>query len=137
MSNKDKVPSVYSYSPAPNGEQQWGDSLSPKAVTMINTKLELDVQDNKSDELELILQVLDGMKNLHFDHVRACRGYPEYTWKNPEEIVTDYLIKIFQYVNKHVEKFRVLGLPVDIVVTVPVVRFVLSTFSDFSLLDSR
>lgn len=120
MSNKDKVPSVYSYSPAPNGEQQWGESLSPKAVTMINTKLELDVQDNKSDELELILQVLDGMKNLHFDHVRACKGYPEYTWKNPEEIVTDYLTKIFQYVDKYVEKFRVLGLPVDIVVTVPV-----------------
>jgi hypothetical protein len=121
MSNIDKIPSVYSYSPALNGEQQWGESLSPKAVTMINTKLELNVQDNKLDELELILRVLDGTKNLHFGHVRARKGYPEYSWKSPEEIVTDYMTKIFQYVDKYLEKFRVLGLPVDIVVTVPVV----------------
>lgn len=123
MSNKSKVPSVNSYSPAPNGEQQWGESLSPDAVTMINTKLELDVQDNKSDELELILQVLDGMKNLHFDHVRASGGYPEYTWKSPEEIVTDYLTKIYPYLDKRLDEFGQeirQRLPVDIVVTVPV-----------------
>jgi hypothetical protein len=125
MSNKLKIPSVISYSPAPGAEQQWGDSLSPEAVTMIKTKLELDVQDNKSDELELTLQVLDGMKDLSFGYVKASNGYPEYTWKNPEEVVTDYLGKVYQALDRNLEK-RGKGmaqrLPVDIVVTVPVVR---------------
>ena len=76
MGNHDKIPSVYSYSPGSQaGEQQWGASLSPEAVAMVNTKLELDVQDNKSDELELILQALDGMHNLDFQHVKASQGY--------------------------------------------------------------
>jgi len=126
MSNRPKIPSVYSYSPAPNGEEQWGESLSPDALTMINTKLELDVQDSKIGELELILQVLEGMGNLHFDHVKAARGYPEYTWKTPEEIATDYLTKVFQRVDRVVEKFSPLlktRIPVDIVITVPVVSF--------------
>jgi hypothetical protein len=126
MGNKPKIPSVYSYSPAPNGEEQWGESLSPDAVTMINTKLELDVQDNKIGELELIFQVLEGMGNLHFDHVKAAKGYPEYTWKTPEEIATDYLINVFRCVDREVEKFSQrlrARLPVDIVITVPVVSF--------------
>jgi hypothetical protein len=46
---------------------------------------QLDVQDRKIDELELILQVLDGMNNLNFDDTIASKGYPEYTWKGPEE----------------------------------------------------
>jgi hypothetical protein len=38
----DKIPSVISYSPATEvGEQQWGLSLSPDAVAMVNTKLEV------------------------------------------------------------------------------------------------
>ena len=100
--------------------------MSPDALTMINTKLELDVQDSKIGELELILQVLEGMGNLHFDHVKAARGYPEYTWKTPEEIATDYLTKVFQRVDRVVEKFSPLlktRIPVDIVITVPVVSF--------------
>lgn len=120
-----KVPSVYSYSPPSEaGEQQWGSSLSPKAVAMVNTKLELDVQENKLDELELILQVLDGTKNLDISEIKKSQGYPEYTWKSPEEIVTDYLTKIFQYLN---QRFEVFGdrlrstMLVDVVITVPVV----------------
>lgn len=90
---------------------------------MINTKLELDVQDNKTDELELILAVLEGMNNLDFSNVKASRGYPEYTWKSPEEVVTDFLTKVFQVVEKELNKFsaEILSrLPVDIVITVPV-----------------
>jgi hypothetical protein len=125
MGNHNKIPSVYSYSPAsPAGEQQWGASLSPDAVTMVNTKMELDVQDDKVDELELILQVLDGTHNLEFDNVKKSRGYPEYTWKNPEEIVTDYLTKVFQHLNQSLEYFGShlrAQIPVDIVITVPVV----------------
>jgi hypothetical protein len=129
MDNDVKIPSVISYSPSQDGEQQWGKSLSPDAVTMINTKLELDVQDNKTDELELILAVLEGTSNLSFQHVRASKGYPEYTWKNPEEIVTDYLTKVFQYLDKRVDRFSPelrAQLPVDIVLTVPVVSLITS-----------
>jgi hypothetical protein len=125
MGNHYKIPSVYSYSPATSAaEQQWGYSLSPDAVTMVNTKLELDVQDNKLDELELIMQVLDGTCDLGFNNVKKSRGYPDYTWKDPEEIVTDYLTKVFQYVDN---AFDYLGshfraqMAVDIVITVPVV----------------
>ena len=125
MRNSDKVPSVYSYSPASSaGEQQWGASLSPGAITMVNTKLELDVQDNKLDELELIQQLLHGTKNLGFEHVKASKGYPAYTWKTPEDIVTDYLTKVFQYLNQAVPLFSSrlrAQMPVDIVITVPVV----------------
>lgn len=125
MGNHDKIPSVYSYSPAsPAGEQQWGASLSPDAITMMNTKLELDVQDNKLDELELILELLHGTKNLGFEHVKASRGYPAYTWKAPEEIVTDYLTQVFQCLDQAVPNFSSTlraQIPVDIVITVPVV----------------
>lgn len=126
MGNHDKIPSVISYSPAsPVGEQQWGYSLSPRAVTMVHTKLELDVQENKSDELDLILQVLDGIKNLHFDNVVKSKGYPAYTWKVPEDIVTDYLTKVFDYLEQAMSHFGAelnAQIPVDIVLTIPVVN---------------
>ena len=133
MGNTDKVPSVISYSPhTDEGEQQWGSSLSPDAVAMVNSKLELDVQDNKSDELDLILQVLDGMNDLNFVHVKASKGYPDYTWKVPEIIVTDYLAKVFQYVEQRISQFAAemrTRLPVDIVLTVPVVSPVVLSFT--------
>lgn len=125
MGNHHKIPSVYSYSPATaDGEQQWGLSLSPDAVTMVNTKLELDVQDNKLDELELLLQVLNGTRDLDIDNVKKSQGYPDYTWKNPQDIVTDYLTKVFKQVNHSLDQ-RIAAhrdsLSVDIVITVPVV----------------
>jgi hypothetical protein len=126
--NHNKIPSIISYSPAgPAGEEQWGASLSPDAVTMVNTKMQLDEQDTKQDELDLILQVLDGVNNLEFEAVKKAKGLPDYTWKTPEEIVTDYLTKIFEHVNSKV--FQLMGshllsqLQVDVVITVPVVRF--------------
>lgn len=134
MGNHDKIPSVISYSPTSSvGEQQWGCSLSPRAVTMVHTKLELDVQENKSDELDLILQVLDGMKNLHFDNVVRSKGLPAYTWKVPEDIVTDYLTKVFEHLEQAVSHFGAelkAQIPVDIVLTIPVVN---PHFSSFNL----
>lgn len=134
MTNHDKIPSVISYSPAtPDKDgkipQQWGTSLSPEAVTMVNTKLELDNQDSKLDELDLIIQVLDGMKNLSFDHVIASKGYPEYTWKVPQDIVSDYLGKVFHYLQKEVADFMEAQIPVDLVLTVPVVCVIIATLS--------
>ena len=76
MGNQDKVPSVISYSACSEAqEEQWGSDLSPDAIAMVNTKLELEVQDDKSDELELILQALDGMHDLNFQFVKDSRGY--------------------------------------------------------------
>jgi hypothetical protein len=119
-----KIPSVISYSPCsdPN-EQQFGYDLSPNAVVMVNTKLELDVQRSKEAELDLILQALDGMDNLSFDNVKKSNGHPEYTWKEPEDIVADYLSKLFPYVNRVISKEATLrkSMKVDVVVTVPIV----------------
>lgn len=41
--------------------------------------MELDVNENKIDELELILQVLEGTSNLDFEYVKNSKGDPEYT----------------------------------------------------------
>ncbi|KAH7078751.1 hypothetical protein BKA63DRAFT_591475 [Paraphoma chrysanthemicola] len=123
MTNDVKIPSVISYSPSSEDhEQQFGASLSPKSVAMINTKLELGVQDKRLDELTLIIQALNGMKNLDFNHIKAAKGYPDYPWKKPEAIVTDYLTKAFKAfsdaTNYMTEVKRT--SPVDIVITIPV-----------------
>lgn len=144
MGNAPKIPSVYSYSPKPDtGEEQWGSSLSADAVAMILTKLELDTQEKKSDELEFIIRALDGMENLHFEHIKKVGSLPDYTWKEPEEIVTDYLSKIYEHVMAQVTKGTRMDagnpqlrsvqqamtskIPIDIVITVPVVRNISST----------
>jgi hypothetical protein len=91
---------------------------------MVHTRLELDVHDI-SEELDLILQSLDEMKNLHFQHIKASGGLPAYTEKSAEEIVADYLAKVFTYLEKLVENFmKVLRhrISTDIVVTVSTVQ---------------
>ncbi|KAF2185744.1 hypothetical protein K469DRAFT_687599 [Zopfia rhizophila CBS 207.26] len=93
MSNISKVQKCILVLPGANAEHQWGEGLSPEAVTTINTKLELDIQDNKPDELGTILQVLEGMNNLSFEHD--------------------------QRINEFGQRFRD-HLPVDIIITVPV-----------------
>jgi len=75
MANHERVPSVISYSPPSHAqEQQWGADLSPNAVAMVHTKLALDIGDT-SEELDLILDALDGMKNLQFQNVYNCRVF--------------------------------------------------------------
>lgn len=124
MGNHEKIPSIYSYSPAPNREEQWGLDISEDAVTMVNTKMELHVQDDKIDELELVLQVLNGTCNLDFDNIKSQRGTPKYPVKSPDEVVTDFLTKVFHHVSNDLDHFgshlRSL-MPVDLVITVPVV----------------
>jgi hypothetical protein len=125
MGDYGKIPSVISYSPSTDaGELQWGASISPNAVTMFNTKLELDVQDNKSDELDLVLAVLDGVDDLNFETVKASASDPEYTPKTPEQIVADYLAHVFEHLSHEFDHIgtRLKGqLQVDVVVSVPVV----------------
>jgi hypothetical protein len=125
QANISKVPSVISYSdPTEFAEQQWGESLSPDAVAMVHTKLELDFQPVLG-ELDLILESLDGMKNLNFAHVKASGGDPPYTYKSSEQIVTDYLTKVFQWLLQAVKKMTKTlrdTISTDIVVTIPTVR---------------
>lgn len=123
MSNEVKVPSVISYSPNAHREQQFGASLSPDAVAMVNTKLELEVQDTRLDELDLIIAVLAGTKNLDFEQVKHAQGNPGYTWKGPEDIITDYLTKVFEHFERATAYLAEIksNVPVDIIVTVPVV----------------
>jgi hypothetical protein len=125
MGNHLKIPSVISYSLSVNREQQWGTDLSPQAIAMVHTKLQLDV-DDPSVELDLILQALDGMQNLHFQYIIDSGGAPKYPRKGPEEIVTDYLTKVFDYLLKAVQHFTEAfreATPVDIIATVPAVCF--------------
>ncbi|KAF2658712.1 hypothetical protein K491DRAFT_755999 [Lophiostoma macrostomum CBS 122681] len=120
MSNEPKVPSVISYP-----EQEWGDKVGANSIVMVHTKLELDVGE-VDDELDLLLQTLDGMKDLSFRHLRATEmmgGRPAYTQKSSEEIVTDYLSKILQCIIPQIDakisqELRHI-IPTDIVITVP------------------
>ena len=127
MGNLDKVPSVISYSPSSGAqERQWGASLSPEAVAMVHTKLQLEVH-KTSEELDLIIQALDGMGDLDFQHVQNAEGLPSYTWKGPERIVEDYLTKVFDAFLPAIEEMAGLTEEVraqmltDIVVTIPAV----------------
>lgn len=130
MTNEHKVPSLISYSNArnPGGEQQWGSRISGDAVAMMHTKMQLDYQP-VPEELELILNTLDGMQDFSFEHVRSSGGIPEFTDKSAEEIVTDYLSLVFKYLVEHlsetVDAFGALRkqVLVDIVVTIPTVGF--------------
>lgn len=124
MDSREKIPSVISYSPARNEERQFGADVCDDAVTMMNFKLELEVQDKRLDELELTLQVLEGTNNLSFEHIKKSGGDPEYSHKAPADIVTDYLTKVCESAWQVIEPIYLLSGQrplVDIVVTVPVV----------------
>jgi hypothetical protein len=123
MGNHMKIPSVISYSlRSQANEQQWGTDLSPQAIAMVHTKLQIDV-DKTSAELDLILQALDGMHDLNFQYIIDA-GAEKYTRKGPEEIVSNYMMKMFDYLLKAVAPFTEAlrkTIPVDIVATVPAV----------------
>ena len=126
MSNHDKIPSVISYSLCSSRqEQQWGTDLSPRAIAMVHTKLQLDVNE-PSGELDLILQALDGMRNLDIQYIISSGGAVDYPREGPEEIVEDYLMRIFTCVLNAIARFTEawrMTIPVDIVVTIPAVCF--------------
>lgn len=127
MDNHKKVPSVKSYShPSERGEEQWGSDLSPDAISMVHTKLELH-QQNVSDELNLILQALEGMDDLKFDSLKQREVAPGYSDKSAEEIVTDFLVHVFQAFDDAraadlIPQDLLSKFPTTIVATVPTVR---------------
>lgn len=123
MSNWNKIPSKISYTPKENGEAQWGANLSPNAIAMIKMKLELDLGE-PSDELDLIQLTLEGIHHLDFNYIE--RGGADYTWKTPEEIVEDYLRKVFNCAESALERFTTAFrnlTTTDIVITMPPVGY--------------
>jgi hypothetical protein len=131
MGNSEKIPSVISYTRScrdrdGNFYQQWGSSLSDNAVAMVNTKLQLDIE-SVSEELKILRSTLHGMRNLDFKYIKDSTNRPDFPRKGPEDIVTDYLKKIFQYLVRAVDNYFsnvARGrFPVDIVATIPTVVF--------------
>jgi hypothetical protein len=130
MGNSKKIPSVISYTPSSRDDhgnfyQQWGSSLSDNAVTMVNTKLQLDIE-SVSEELNILRSTLQGMDNLGFKYIENANGRPDFPWKGPEAIATDYLKRVFKYLVRTVNHFSPEvknGFPVDIVATIPTVGF--------------
>lgn len=135
MNNQAKVPSVISYVRTAKGDVQWGSDITADAVTMVNTKLELEPQATLFEELDLTLHVLKSTENLSFDHIRKVGPEPAFTSRAPAQIVTDYLTMVAKCEGKrkaiNVEQLARTNTPVDIVITVPVV----SRFSPTSVKD--
>lgn len=125
MNTAQKIPSIISFSPAPNRERQFGADLSPEAIIHKNMKLQLDVQPKRLDGLELTLEVLEGAGNLSIEHVQRSNQDPAYAHKPPTTIVTEYLTRVFECAWRLIDERYRYGTKkplVDVVVTVPVVR---------------
>jgi hypothetical protein len=119
-----KVPSEISYSVTRGGESQWGFDIAPGSLKFVWTKLELDQQE-RPEELVLILKALDGMKNLDPEKIREADRFPSYPAKDPVDIVAEYLTKAREYVRDHppnrLHPTYLSMTPIDLVVTVPAV----------------
>jgi hypothetical protein len=126
MGNHDKIPSVISYSPSKVGkEQQWGSDLSQNAVAVVHSKLRLHPNSN-SEELDHISRTLDVARSLSFQHIRNYQRRPlsHFAHKSDEEVVTDYLSRVFQHLLRAVDRFSDVvreTFSVDFVFTMPTV----------------
>lgn len=123
------------------GETQWGPTVENNTTAMVNTKLELEPQPTRFDELELTWYLLKGTGNLAFEHLKKIGPNPAYTSAPPRQIVQDYLTHICRSACKpdsfatiDLTKLVAARIPLDIVVTVPAVRSnleaVIWSFSD-------
>ena len=119
----EKIPSTISYSRSTGRERQWGYDISPDSVVMISTKLELDSSDS-TEELELLLQALEGMNNLNFQANKTVDSSLSPFSRSPEDIVRDYmralLQEVLQILDDEIGRIRT-TLPTDVVLTFPLV----------------
>jgi hypothetical protein len=73
------------------------------------------------------------MDNFSYSYMKSNSNVPPYTDKSPEEIVTDYLTRVFTAVGEHFRSIipaNVLNrLLVDLVVTIPAARNQLNSSS--------
>ncbi|KAI9867895.1 MAG: hypothetical protein M1813_007717 [Trichoglossum hirsutum] len=115
-----KVPSVISFSPT----IRWGFDLSKDAGALAWTKLELEQQE-RPDELRMILSALIGMNDLDYSKIVESDGLPKYPTKDPVDIVAEYLSKIREYLVHTLREIYtveyLLTTAVDLVITVPAV----------------
>lgn len=127
MTNAGKIPSVISYS---KGEgPQWGEKLDPGSIAMVHTKLQLELR-TTSHELDYCRQALEGMNNLDYQSLKAAGSLPPYPCESPEVIVEDFLYRMFNSLRTVPRSFNsgaFRNSPVDIVATIPAVRYFFST----------
>lgn len=119
MSNQLKIPSVISYSLAMNGEKQWGMDIAEGSVTMMNTKIQFDLQKQRLEELEMTLQVAQGFGFLDINHVKNAAHISGYTWRSPVEVATDYLSRVRERICLALSRV-ISRVEVDIIITIPV-----------------
>lgn len=128
MTNKDKIRSLKSYTEPDKDEEveqyeQWGSDLSRHAIAMLNMKLELN-QNERAEELDMLLCLLEGTYDLDFEEIRGTDGAPEYTYKSPETIIKDFLTHVIDSLDAalalDIHDLRYTW-PMDVVITVPVV----------------
>lgn len=125
MSNLHKIPSVISFSHSTDGSQQWGSNISPSAISMIHTKLELEIS-SVSEELEFLRKALDGMHNLQYEYIKASISQPGYPDKTAEQIVTEYLKRVIAVIFRNMigmGEWFLENVPMDVVLTVPTVSY--------------
>lgn len=132
--NQSKVRTMISYVKSSTGETQWGSNVSDHGTAMVNTKLELEPQPNRYDELELTLYLLKNTGYLAFEHLKKIGPNPAYTSAPPRQIVQDYLKHICEsacrpgsFETIDMTRLAETSTPLDIVVTVPAVSSALSS----------
>lgn len=94
------------------------------------TKLELEEQERR-EELRLILEALTAMGNLDISSIERSYGLPSYPGVDPMDIVTDYLTLVRNHIwtflgNKYGTVYLDIT-PIDLVITIPAVNFPLLT----------
>jgi hypothetical protein len=122
----EKVPSKISYSKASKGNKQWGYLINKDSLVMQWTKLELETR-STTDELKTLQALMTGHPAI-YNYTRDYNRHkhpPEHLCKSSEEIIRDYLRKVIKEWHESVmknSKFALDRVPVDIVITHPVVR---------------
>ena len=130
-----KVPSAYSYSPSANRCKQWGYSIDDKSLVMRWTKLELEhrTASKELDHLGKLIKGLDLMNDLQRDeNAGIMNKIPRHLCKSAGDIVGDYLGKVarewFLYM-RSLGRYTLSNVPLDIVITHPVVSYPLRSMS--------
>lgn len=122
-----KVPSAYSYSPTSNdsGCKQWGYSIDENSKVLRWTKMDLEPR-TAGKELKVVRDLLNGldlMRKLQQDKDAVIRNdVPRYITKRSEDIVQDYLTKVFMEWYKYMRgegQYTLEQIPLDIIITHP------------------
>ncbi|KAF2473741.1 uncharacterized protein BDR25DRAFT_341026 [Lindgomyces ingoldianus] len=124
--SESKVPSAISYSWSPNGCAQWGFDIDNDAKIFKWTKLELTTRDSVK-ELKVLLDLMNGLELIQRmgkeSEEVGSEEVPDHLTKSPENVLTDYLMKLSRewYEHMHSGGINTLAnVPLDLVITHPV-----------------